>query len=177
MLHVPSFITTLWDQYQVPENIRKHSIVVTKVAMKIAQKLKNQGLALDSDLVYTASMLHDIAKARCLRQDKKHAIEGARILKQEGYPKIAKIVAKHGLDAILEKNGLDSLEAKIVYYADKRVNHDQVVGLSERLRYIKDRYQHKRLEKNSVLASKIYELEKEILGMGSHDKFLKVIIE
>jgi len=161
---IPKFITTLWDKYQVPENIRKHSIVVTKVAIKIAQKLKNQGLAMDPDLVYTASMLHDIAKARCLHNDKKHTKEGARILKQEGYPKIAKIVAKHGLDAILEKNGLDSIEAKIVYYADKRVNHDQIVSLSERLRYIKDRYNHQQLEKNSVLVSKIYELEGELGG-------------
>lgn len=164
MFHVPKFITTLWDKYQVPENIREHSIVVAKVAMKIVRKLKNQGLALDSDLVYTASMLHDIAKARCLHKDKRHTQEGAKILNEEGYPRIAEIVAKHGLDAILEKNGLDSLEAKIVYYADKRVNHDQIVSLSERLKYIKDRYQHRRLEKNSPLVLKIYELEGELMG-------------
>lgn len=164
MLDIPKFITILWDKYQVPENIRKHSIAVTKVAIKIAKKLKNQGLALDSDLVYTACMLHDIAKAKCLHQDKKHTIEGARILKQEGYPKIAKIVAKHGLNVILEKNGLDSVEAKIVYYADKRINHDKIVSLTERLKYIKDRYNHQRLEKNDPLVLKIYELERELMG-------------
>jgi hypothetical protein len=31
-------------------------------------------------------------------------------------------------------------EKEIVYYADKRVNHDQVVNLEERLAYILDRY-------------------------------------
>lgn len=162
MRHVSKFITTLWDKYQVPENIREHSIVVTKVAMKIVSKLKNQGLAIDSDLVYNTSMLHDIAKVLCLKNDKKHTAEGARILKQEGYPKMAKIVASHGLDIILEKNGLDSIEAKIVYYADKRVNHNKIVSLSERLRYIKDRYEHRQLGKNSPLVLKIYELEKEL---------------
>ena len=52
-------------------------------------------------------------------------------------------------------------EKEIVYYADKRVNHDKIVSLQERLAYILERYAKKKknlhhlIKKNFELCARI----------------------
>lgn len=156
-------IQELWDKYQVPKNIRQHSIKVTKLSLDLAQKIKNQGLSIDLDLIYNSGMLHDIAKFLCLQNDNRHPKEGARILKEHGLKKEAEIVLKHGLDEIFEPDSLDSWEAKIVYYADKRVVHDKITTLSEKFKYMKKRYA-RHLKEIEKAEPKVYELEKELIS-------------
>ena len=48
------------------------------------------GAGLDEDLVLAGSLLHDVA-----RQQPEHARAGADLLKKEGYPRVADIVAQH----------------------------------------------------------------------------------
>ena len=52
---------------------------------------------------------------------------------------IAEIVGQHVRLKNYRPDGA-ICEKEIVYYADKRVNHDEVVSLDERLKYILDRY-------------------------------------
>ena len=155
-------IKKLWNKYQVPENIQKHSQKVTELALDLGQKLKSQGIEINLDLIYNSAMLHDIAKFLCLDCDTRHTYEGARILRKEGLEKEAEIVESHGLDTIIHyPERLNSWENKLVYYADKRVVHDQITSLEEKFKYMRKRYsQH--LDVINQSEEKIYKLEKEV---------------
>jgi uncharacterized hydantoinase/oxoprolinase family protein len=71
-------------------------------------------------------------------------------------------------------DGSNFSEKEIVYYADKRVNHDQVVSLEERLSYILDRYglnnivRCQAIKKNYALCQ---ELEKRMFSYLSFEPF------
>ena len=67
-----------------------------------------------------------------------------------------------------EKEKPDTWEEKLLYYADKRVMHDKIVPLKERLAegHKRNAYQHGSAEQSKINTSKvdplIYEMEKEI---------------
>ena len=120
-------------------NIKDHSIVVAGVAEIITAGLIKAGYQLSPDKVIAGALLHDIGKTACLENDDDHAARGYDICLTHNLDSIADIVAEH---VILRNYGLANgvSEKEIVYYADKRVNHDQVVSLEDRLAYILDRY-------------------------------------
>jgi uncharacterized protein len=129
----------LMEQYHMLPNIKEHSIVVTRVAEIITSSLITVGHKLSLDKVIAGALLHDIGKTACLDNDDDHAAKGVEIVLAHNLKPIADIVGEH---VILENysTGNNFTEKEIVYYADKRVNHDQVVSLEERLTYILDRY-------------------------------------
>ena len=126
-------------QYHMLPNIREHSIVVARVAEIITQGLIEAGQDLSLEKVIAGALLHDIGKTACLHNDDDHALKGFEICLAHNLNSIADIIAEH---VILKTYTSDHeiSEKEIVYYADKRVNHDQVVSLAERLEYILDRY-------------------------------------
>ena len=130
----------LMERYHMLPNIMEHSIVVARVAEVITNSLiragKNQ---LSLEKVIAGSLLHDIGKTACLNNDDDHAARGFEICLSHNLEPIADIVAEH---VILKNFTPESgfTEKEIVYYADKRVNHNQVVSLEERLAYILERY-------------------------------------
>jgi len=130
---------SLMDDYQMLPNIREHSIVVTKVAELLVQGFQRNGSSLDRDLTLAGALLHDIAKTQCLGDnDGNHAKMGREICLKHGYERVGEIVASH---VVLHGNGEgDVTEKEIVYYADKRVNHNQIVSLEDRLAYINKTY-------------------------------------
>jgi len=129
----------LMDQYDMLPNIKDHSIVVARVAELITNGLVNAGYDLSLEAVIAGALLHDIGKTACLGNDDDHAVKGADICLAHNLEAIADIVAEHViLKNYTGENGF--AEKEIVYYADKRVNHDQVVSLEERLAYILERY-------------------------------------
>jgi putative nucleotidyltransferase with HDIG domain len=120
------------------ENIKAHSRVVARVAELLTASIAHQGEPLNMDLVIGAALLHDIAKTQCLESRCDHARVGSEICRELGYAEIAAIVAEH---VLITGNGCGRItEKEIVYYADKRVNHDRIVSLHDRLDYILDRY-------------------------------------
>lgn len=136
----------LMDKYSMLDNIRAHSLTVALVAEQLHDLLCS---SLPSDIlpnrktVTAGALLHDIAKTKCLQEDCRHAEIGAQICFEEGLPEIAEIVSEHVIltDPDLTRWQAGSFLAKeIVYYADKRVKHDKIVTLDERLEYIIDRY-------------------------------------
>jgi putative nucleotidyltransferase with HDIG domain len=127
------------EQYHMLPNIKDHSIVVARVAGVITHGLINAGHALSLDTVTAGALLHDIGKTACLDNDDDHAAKGLEICLALNLATIADIVAEHViLKNYAPENGFS--EKEVVYYADKRVNHDQVVSLDERLAYILQRY-------------------------------------
>ena len=129
----------LMDQYQMLPNIKHHSIVVARVAEIITNGLIAAGHKLSMDRIIAGALLHDIGKTACLDNDDDHAAKGVEICLAHNLNPIADIVGEHVILTNYSP-GNDFAEKEIVYYADKRVNHDQVVSLAERLAYILERY-------------------------------------
>ena len=129
----------LMARYKVPSHIIAHSTMVEKVANLLALSLEKAGEKISLEKVSAGALLHDIAKEICFKSGRDHAEEGERICRKHGLNEIAEIVREH----IRLKNytpGKRISEKEIVYYADKRVNHEAVVSLEERLRYLLCRY-------------------------------------
>ena len=66
----------LWDEFEMPGNIRQHSLNVNKVAMIIANKLKEAGEDIDLELVNAGSLLHDLDKIHTLNDITRHGKQG-----------------------------------------------------------------------------------------------------
>ena len=128
-------------------NIRRHSIVVAQVALQIidgfAESERTPASIPDRSLIAAGALLHDIAKTPCLKNGCDHAIQGAEICLQLGYPEIASIVEEHVIlrdhDSDRRLQGLFNAR-EVIYYADKRVRHEEIVSLNDRLEYILEHY-------------------------------------
>jgi len=146
-------------EHHVPPNIVKHSLTVAKLAVFLAQRLKEKGITVDVNLVDRACLLHDIVKICNIKEldysrfeqpvtaeDKAkwqqlrekyegipHEYAAYDILKDK-YPALALTIKKHRYIGILNKKEKpNTWEEKLVYYADMRVMHDKIVPLEERL--------------------------------------------
>ncbi|HIJ91130.1 MAG TPA: HDIG domain-containing protein [Deltaproteobacteria bacterium] len=142
-------------------NIREHSLMVGRVAGLIGQCLTRSGQPLCLELIVSGALLHDIAKTATLETELRHDELGREICLRHGLDELAEIVAEH----VILKGGVPErcTEKEIVYYADKRVLHDEVVGLDARLDYIIHRYGngdeglHARIRRNFAQAQAIEE--------------------
>lgn len=147
--HIPSIGQCLefHNRYEMLDNIRAHSLVVARVAESLVNSLqrtgKTKGPLPNLEEVIAGALLHDIAKTLCIKTDCRHAEIGRQICLELGYPEISEIVAEHvvlkNFTADLYNQGIFGTK-EIVFYADKRVRHDQVVSLAGRLEYILERY-------------------------------------
>ena len=134
-------------------NIRRHSVMVARVALQLveglAQNAKTEPCIPDRALITAGALLHDIAKTPCLQTGGDHARAGAEICERLGYPEIARIVEEHVLlrdhDSARRKQGMFTAR-EVIYYADKRVRHEEIVSLEDRLEYILERYGAGKLE-------------------------------
>ncbi len=132
----------LMDQYRMLDNIRHHSLVVARVAdllvLELQKSLPDKALP-DRKLCVSGALLHDIAKTLCLDGSCDHALEGAAICREQGYGELSEIVEQHVIIKEFTpdryQKGLYSAR-EIVYYADKRVRHSEIVSLEARLTYI-----------------------------------------
>ena len=147
-MRIPGIDTcfALMEQYAMLPNIRRHSLLVARIAELLAFRLRARvpvGQAPDQDFCVNGALLHDIAKTPCLEEGCDHAAAGAEICRRHGYPEIAEVVGSHVIlkNFSPEKYRQGLFQARdIVYYADKRVRHDAIVSLPERLEYILERY-------------------------------------
>lgn len=121
------------------ENIQAHSFMVARAAMVIAKELQSAGNRLSVRKVMAGALLHDIGKTLSLRDGRDHCVIGMEICLQHRMGELAPIVAEHVVLRTDDPSGACS-EKEIVYYADKRVKHDEIVSLQERLADILDRY-------------------------------------
>jgi len=137
----------LMEEHAMLPNIRRHSIIVARAALQIIDGL-SAGRARQADfpardLVIAGALLHDIAKTPCLKNHCDHARAGAEICMELGYPEVAPIVAEHVVlrdhNPARYQQGIFSA-TEIIYYADKRVRHEEIVSLEQRLEYILDHY-------------------------------------
>jgi len=137
----------LMEKYAMLDNIQRHSLVVTSIAETIVASLdlsRSEGIKPpDINMVRAGALLHDIAKTKCLDGSCRHAEEGQLICEEHGYPDIGIIVREHVFLSSFtpEDYRRGSFPAReIVYYSDKRVRHEEIVSLDQRLEYIIERY-------------------------------------
>ncbi len=149
----------LMRQYGMLEHIVAHSLEVTRVALFLCTELNRKGQRLDPRLVEAGSLLHDIAKTRCLQTKEDHTQAGCCLLKGMGYEKVGEIVAQH-VWLTEEGDPFAVSEEEVVNYADKRVRHDRIVSLGERFLDLKDRY-----GRNERSIDYLERLEELILGI------------
>lgn len=181
-------------QYNVPPHIINHCRVAAKLAAFLAQKLTEKGFEVDVELIDRACLLHDIMRmcdtkesdlnsfVQGLSEEDKikwqrlvakykgtpHEYAAFDILKQK-YPALALTVRRHRYMGLLsEDDKPETWEEKIVYYADKRVMHETIVSLQERLDEGHKRNYHQhgskaQCRKNTTkVDSLIFQMEKEI---------------
>ncbi len=147
------------------DHIVDHSEQVCRVALCLADNLCHAGIDLNLELIQASALLHDITKTRSFRTKENHAETGGKFLQERGFSEVGHVIAQHvKLDSYVVSN--DLVEAEIVNYADKRVLHDQIVSLTDRMSYILERYADgiKSRERILGLWSKSKDLEKRIFS-------------
>ena len=142
----------LMARYSMLPNIVEHSLQVMHVSLAITDNLKD-GVAVNRDLVIAAALLHDITKTRSLKTKEKHAASGGALLRELGFPSIAEIVEQHVIIQNLHLEGKIE-EKEIVYYADKRVMHDTIVSIEERVQDLIRRYGTSEEIHNQIIRNK-----------------------
>lgn len=146
------------------ENIVTHSLQVCRVSLLLTDHLSLPEI--NRELIQAAALLHDITKTRSFHTNEDHAETGARLLADLGYPEVARIVGQHvRLDRYLLTSSTPT-DAEIVNYSDKRVLHDKIVPLSERMGYILEKYGSSPERKRNILLlwEKTEKLEKRLFA-------------
>jgi len=142
----------LMVHHAMQPNIVEHSIQVMNVSLAITDNLKN-GAAVNRDLIIAAALLHDITKTRSLKTDERHDISGGELLREMGFTSTAEIVEQHIVFQNLHPQGRLE-EREIIYYADKRVTHDKIVTIEERVHYLIQRYGNTEEIRSRILQNK-----------------------
>ncbi len=147
-----------------PDWVIEHSLAVKKKAMELSENLP-----VDRELVKTGALLHDIGRSVSSGVD--HAVEGARILRDLGYPpEVVRIVERHVGAGIppdeAETLGLppgdympETLEEKIVAHADKLLNGSEEVDID----FVIEKWS-RRLGKDHPSIERLKKLHAELLG-------------
>ena len=160
----------------MPENIRQHSLAVEKVAVFLAGKMRQNGIAVDVSIVSAGALLHDIGKMLSFKQGREENLVSKELLEKEGLRAIALIAERHMLSKILEGDFHEwAVEEKIVYYADKRVKHSSIVGVNERVSDLIERYSGSAGIIKDCLPMVLL-LEKELLAMAGTDSSLEGMV-
>ena len=103
----------------------EHCRAAARAAMDIVCALAAAGLCLDETRIYAAALLHDVSKGT-----PGHALAGAGLMSQLGYPELAPLIAQH--NDLEEPSRTD--EAAVVFLADKLRRGAAPVRVTERFR-------------------------------------------
>ena len=114
----------LVEKYEMNEKIQAHCNAVADLAGDLATRLKTRGFSVNAELLRAACRLHDIARAV---DGENHAQKGAEYIDKEGYPAVAELIRQHHN---LEPDA--SLEAKLLFLADKLIMETERVSLAQR---------------------------------------------
>ena len=115
----------LMTRQAVSQNVIDHCLAVAHLAGRMAKALNAAGCRMDIELVVSAARVHDLARG-CSH----HAAEGARILREMCFPRIADIVEVH-MDYTANKEA-PITEAEVVFLADKWIHEDRIISMEER---------------------------------------------
>lgn len=118
---------------QLSGTVVDHCRRVAQVATAIADAVNQAAGTLDSVLIRSAALVHDLAKGR-----PDHAAAAAALLNEMGFGDMAAVVAVHMEIMVVDDQPLD--EAQIVHLADKLVADNALVDLERRFAASLKRY-------------------------------------
>jgi len=125
----------------VPGHIIAHSVMVANVGLSIARALNAKcNFLLSEETILSACLLHDVKKMECIERGCDHAQEGFRFLKAMNLLEIAHMVRQHYSLDPENKDFTRIKDVHLVYYADNRVKHNEIVSLDERFSDLMVRY-------------------------------------
>jgi len=173
----PEDCRDLWDEYEMLPNIREHSLKVAVLALDLAQKARAVGMNVSEEATYAAGLLHDLGKTYSIHFGGSHAQTGASmVLRATRNPVIARAVLYHvdfpWNDRMAEcACDADYFVTFAVFYADKRVRHDEYVPLEDRFadlikRYGKNDYALERIQASRVQGKYVEAVLSERLGVS-----------
>jgi len=148
----------------------RHCKAVSDLAVRIAQKCRKNGIDVDLDLVRIGALLHDIGRSRT--HSVHHPIIGAEIARSFNLPeKIVRIIKRHLGGGLTAKEAMElgwpgedylpeTIEEKIVTYADKLIDGEKVVPIQETIKKLS-----RRLGANHPSIERILNLHKEIRSL------------
>jgi uncharacterized protein len=122
-----------------PPQVIQHCLVVSEFALEIARRLQNKGIKIDLPLVEAGALLHDLGRSKTHKVD--HSLVGSNMAKRIGLPlPIVNIIKRHVGAGITDEEAKllgwpkdsyipQTMEEKIVAYADKRINQGNVVPI------------------------------------------------
>lgn len=154
-----SFAQKIWQKARTPLHVRLHMEKVALVAKKIALAAQKKGFRVNRGLVERSALVHDACKIESMQTglDEKKLL--ATVL--ANYPEIFRVVRQTDLPFLLREEAFENIESLIVYYADKRVRHTDVVSLKTRLADLLFRYPKYRVDIQRA-APRVLELEQAI---------------
>jgi len=126
------------------EGVINHCKAVAAIAKKIAETCKRKGLRVNVQLVEVGALLHDIGRSRTHHVN--HVIEGAEIARSLDLPEeVISIIERHVGGGITPEEAKklgwpaksyvpETLEEKIVNYADKLIEGSRVVPIERTIR-------------------------------------------
>ena len=119
---------SLWKTYNFPEQKQHHCLLVAKLALFFASKMKEKKqIIMQTDLLLAAALLHDIDKNIPPKVGERHPDTGVRILQEVGMDEVAKVVRTHPLHAILDDTiNPSTWEEKLLFLADKMTKHETI---------------------------------------------------
>lgn len=168
---LPASLALLRAQQAGP-GLEAHCLSVAAAAFRTAVLLEKAGEKVDPLLAHRGALLHDLGKLTARQHGKDHGQWGAELLRQQGWPALAEMAARHPIQAILDPHTAPrTWEEKLVYYADKLVEGAQLVGIEARLEALAQRYPAYAEQIQSCLAP-LAALEDEIrrrLGLSPAD--------
>jgi len=153
-----------------PQVIR-HCKAVAELAVRIAETCTENGNNVNVELVHIGALLHDIGRSKT--HSIHHVVVGAEMARSLGMPdSVTSIVERHvggGLtaDEALElgwsnKSYIpDTLEEKIVTYADKLIDNAKIVPIQKSIERLK-----KRLGSDHPAVKRVADLHREISGFS-----------
>jgi uncharacterized protein len=148
-------------------NLIQHCEAVTDLAVEIAEECRKRGLSVNLELVEIGGLLHDIGRSRT--HSVHHAIVGADIARSLGLPEaVISVIERHvggGISASEARKlgwprGMyipQTLEEKIVCYADKLIEGSRRVSIAKTIKHFS-----KELPPGAV--ARIERLHEEMLG-------------
>jgi len=119
----------LLKKYGTPNNVVMHCQAVAGAASKLAFALNEKGFYLNTDLVLSGGLLHDIA-----RVEDEHWIVGAEYVSQSGYILEAEII-RHHMHHSHDVDPYKLKELDMVCLGDRLIMEDYFVGLDARMDY------------------------------------------
>ncbi len=129
----------LLEKYETPVHIIAHSKKVWDVGKILGIGLLIKNYPVNIELLAASCLLHDIGKYPCIVDGGGyHDARGGQILESEGFPVVAGIISQH----VVLRTPADApvAEEHLLFYADKRVVHDEVVTIEDRFLYLQATY-------------------------------------